>query len=129
MKKVMVNMMTAGKVRLKGSTLVEILVAVAICMIIFTMALNILLKADREDNATLKLNAQLAKEVFVDRLKKSNLELGVDTIPLKAVMVIQSVEESQQFRDVLEVTLQFRSKHNKPLLIEKLLIPKDAGNE
>lgn len=109
------------KKKVKASTLVEVLVAIAVCMIVFTLAMTILLKADQESNSLLKLKAGLAYPELVEQLDES-IEIGTDTLYLNGLVIARTVEPVDSLTDVMAVTFHAYDNNKIPLSVKRVLI-------
>ena len=104
--------------RLKASSLVEVLVAMAVCMLVFSLSMMILLKTDRENNTRLKLEADLVQE----NLNQGVLALGEDTIRSGGLIISRSVEEYSGNALLWQITYRIHSKNGTPLSVKKILV-------
>lgn len=104
--------------RFKASSLVEVLVAVAVCMLVFSLSMMILLKTDRENNSRLKLEADLVQE----NLNQEVLSLGEDTIRSGGLVISRSIEEYSGNALLWQVTYRVHSKNGTPLAVKKILV-------
>ena len=114
--------------KLMSSTLVEVLVAVAICLIVFTMALNILIKSESENNTRLTLKAELAQERIISFIKEtSNLES--DTINIDGMVVSTEIISHDEFPGLYCLTCKVFTKNMKPLAVKQILLKKEHDKQ
>lgn len=114
--------------QLESSSLVEVLVAIAVCMIVFSLAMAILLKVDRENNIRLKLKGDFLLEKLVKELPADPIP-GVDTLKIDGVIICRSILPANRMTDVLEITHQVFSNNGTPLSVTKFLIHTEKNNE
>ncbi|MDD3685245.1 MAG: hypothetical protein PHE56_00625 [Bacteroidales bacterium] len=83
--------------KLKAGTLVEVIVAIAIMVSVFTVAINIFYQINRNDNNYLKLKAMLIarEQLFVIKSKKEalndNFESGLFNVNIESVEISDSL--------------------------------------
>lgn len=109
------------KTRLKASSLVEVLVAVAVCMLVFSVSMMILLKVDRENNVHLRLKADLIQQQLEITIKKDPITAPKDTIILEGLVIYRNVEQNDSLSGIWTVTHRIFSKNGTPLSVKKYL--------
>ena len=109
--------------RLKASSLVEVLVAIVVCMIVFTLTMSILLKVDTESNPIMKLKADYIfsknKELLLENIAQIS---ETDTLIINDIRICRFAEPVDSLPNVLSVTFRVFDKNNTPMSIHKVLI-------
>lgn len=109
--------------KFKGSSLVEVLVAIAICMTIFSIALAILLKANQENSTRLKLQANLFQEELITKVRLNGIEENTDFVEQEGLIVQFEYTDREDYANMKQVTIRILSKNGTPLAIKTLIVP------
>lgn len=107
--------------RLNGQSLVEVLVAIAVCMIVFSLSVTILLKVEKEDNSLLRLKADVLQKKLHRELD-TNIETSEDTIYLDRLVIYRKVQLISDMPGVFAVQYRAFSNSGTPLSVRNLLV-------
>ena len=104
------------KTRIIGSTIVEVIVALIICMIIFSISASIILKSRISNNISLKQKASLV----LSNISRNNLDEYVNFNSPEFTLSVDK-EENDSIQDVYKVTISVFDSEGK-VLGEKILL-------
>ena len=104
------------KTRIIGSTIVEVIVALIICMTIFSISVSIILKSRISNNISLKQKASLV----LSNISRNNLDEYVNFNSPEFTLSVDK-EENDSIQDVYKVTISVFDSEGK-VLGEKILL-------
>ena len=118
------------KRKCRASSLVEVLVAIVVCMIVFTLSMTILLKADQGSNPIIKLRANFIYSHNREQLLENIDHLtGMDTLTIDGINICRTVEPVDSLTNVLGVTFRVFDKNQIPLFVDKVLISNNLNED
>lgn len=108
------------KLKLKGSTLIEIIVAIIVITILSGIFFNFLTSINRDNNIILKINAQkivdnIAEKAFAD----SSVNKGFF---IYGNISVQIEKDSLAYKDIFEVTIKAYSVYKRELVSKTIYI-------
>ncbi len=104
------------KTRVIGSTIVEVIVALIICMTIFSISVSIILKSRISNNISLKQKASLV----LSNITRDNLDEYMNFNSPEFTLSVDT-EENDSIQDVYKVTISVFDSEGK-VLGEKILL-------
>lgn len=113
--------MLALKKKIKGSTIIEVIIALMIGMIIIGMSMSIVVKTGRNYNASQRARAVIWMNNRFIQLKDSP-EVREDSIVLLGMIVYENVSKYENQEDVLMVDLKAVSREMRFLANKRSLI-------
>ncbi len=110
--------------KIKGSTLVEVLMAILVCLIVFSLAQSILLKMEKDYNTRLKLKADM---YYNPTQYQNELIPGTETFQTNGLKIKRSVSAYDELDNINIESVLITSKDGKPLSIKQRLIPQNTN--
>ena len=104
--------------------MVEVMVALVVCMIIFSLSLGILLKLEKDYSTFLKLKSDLIHKNGIPEL---NEDFFNDTVIVKGLKIHKTISAYENAPGVGHVTIEVFSKNGVPLSAKQLLINLKEG--
>ena len=124
MKKINAYLSKRLKQKIKGSTLVEVLIAILVCLIVFSLAQSILLKMEKDYNTRLRLKADM---YYNPTQYQNKLIPGTETFQTNALKIKRSVSAYDELDNINIESVLITSKDGKPLSIKQRLIPQNTN--
>ena len=110
------------RIKLDASTLVEVLVAVAVCMLIFSISMTIILKVDRENSLHQKLTADLIHQQLKEELQHETLKQTEDTLTISGLTICLNIEPVDSIAGVWEISNRIYSRNGTPLSVKRYFV-------
>ena len=107
-----------GILKLKASTLVEVIVAMVIISTVFLLSLGVFLNISKHSNNGLKLKAALVSEEIMVSTRQGKLFLD-ENIPLDNLDIIKQVSSYKSYKDLVLVSIEVKDKRGKSLLVKR----------
>ena len=115
--------------RLKASTLVEIIVAMVIISTVFVLSLAVFVNISKNSNNGLKLKAALISEEVMVSTRQNKLYID-EEIDIDHLDIIKRVSTYKSYKDLVLVSIEIKDKRGKSLLIKKeIMILNDKNTD
>ncbi|WP_321308593.1 hypothetical protein [Marinifilum fragile] len=115
-------------VKIKGSTILEVIIALLLGTIIIGFSMNIVVKTAKNYNAVKKADAMFLVENRFAILKE-NPELLQDSIWKNGILLVEKLEQYQGSNDLLLLKIEAYTVERRFLLGKKILIEKNDRYE
>ena len=114
--------------RIKGSTIIEVIIALLIGMMVLAMAMIIVVKTGKNYNATHRTRALLWMRNRVYQLE-TKPALHEDTIQVNGMLIYENLAELEGKQDVLILYMKAMTPENRLLAEKRRLINLKPDNE
>lgn len=101
--------------KIKGSTIIEVIIALLIGMMVLAMAMAIVVKTGKNYNATHRTRALLLMKNRLYQIKDQP-ELRSDTVSVNGILLFENLSEAEGKKDVLNVYLKAMTPEGRTLL-------------
>ena len=101
--------------KIKGSTIIEVIIALLIGMMVLAMAMAIVVKTGKNYNATHRTRALLLMKNRLYQIKDQP-ELRSDTLLVNGILLFENLSEAEGKKDVLNVYMKAMTPEGRTLL-------------
>ena len=107
--------------KIKGSTLIEVIVAMVITMTIMGIGFKVLANLNRTGNTRLKVNAMLKAEEVIET-SVENHELFDQTFDKQYMMIYKTIEKYNNREDICVIKVEVFDRNQKKICEKKQII-------
>lgn len=112
--------------KLKGSTLIEVLIAFAICVVIFSMSLHIILKSGTSDNTEMRLRANIIASSQIGIMSPEEQGTIIDSTSFTNLIVVSIIQPIDSIPGLYDAEVKVLSK-KKAILARKFRVLNDIN--